>query len=197
MKVPVMVPSSQWHWCRCEKPTAGMVKPQFFLGIYNVEMHQNVYPFQTLQTVSACWFSIHRAKSAYLGPQPIFDRQKKELDLRSFLFCEAFTAFRHLRELCWEMLRKGLVSKVDRKLGDWFEEAFFLFVFKIVWFIQLDLIRVSGFLSILTKYQSESSPSDGRTCIFCSHQMDLRQWHPPSWSSQATEKYAQVAWLKY
>lgn len=38
---------------------------------------------------------------------------------------------------------------------------------------------------------------NGITCIFCSHQMDLRQRHPPLWSSQATEKYAQVAWLKH
>ena len=150
MKVPVMVPSSQWHWCRPEKPTAGMVKKQsqdffpFFFGIYNVEMHQNLYPFQSSmdaqrilckrfqlvgfqstgqnrQISALSRFSIAKKRNWTLGRFFFFEDIPKQNPAK---LPEAFTAFRHLRELCWEMLRKGLVSKVDRKLGDWWEEVF-------------------------------------------------------------------------
>lgn len=188
----------------------------FFLGIYNVEMHQNLYPFQSsmdAQRILCKRFQLVGFQSTGQNRQiSALSRfsiaKKRNWTLGRFFFgghpqtksSKVTRGFYGLPAPARTLLgdaaeRVGVQGgpKVGRLMGG----VFFLFVFKIVWFIQLDLIRVSGFLSILTKYQSESSPSDGITCIFCSHQVDLRQWHPPLWSSQATEKYAQVAWLKH
>lgn len=144
MKVLVMVPSSQWHWCRCEKPTAGMVKPQsqdffpIFLRVFTMSKCNTICihfkaqwmlkgffckRFQGKIGTSRLRFWIAKKRNWTLGRLFFSDDIPKQNPAK---LPEAFTAFRHLRELCWEMLRKGLVSKVDRKFGDWFEEVFFV-----------------------------------------------------------------------